>query len=772
MKTYAIFVVFTLLVSVTQAAEFVVVKEGETVSWIVLGAKPTSAENYAAEQLKNYIKNISGATLPIVQYSEFIESVPGNFIFIGQSVTNQGISNLCKDKLIHINNAYPGRGGYIIKNISEKEQNILALAATEDYAVPYAVFHLLEKVLHTGFFWDGEYVPKQNTIILKDLDIAEDPRFENRQYMQGCALAYSTRYWDFCGPRRVPIGGNWQREIDWMVKKKLNILDAHDLGYDFVWRNVCKQFGVPVGELREWDVIQRSLTKQTYSYAHRVGVRTVGPTFIGEVPDAFAKKYPKTKYLKTQWLDMPPQYFVHPSDPLFVETGAAFLRQYNAEYGTTHLYNADPYPELNFGESEEEKSATQVAYGWGIVRSIKKADPSWKCLMSGWAFFWDKKTWTPNRVKALLDTFPDRMLVVNDIWAERNPIYKKYDYFYGKNWGFSVLHAFGGETTLHGDLAGLVRRVNEAIDDPKATRLTNFYINPEIVHHNVLYYDLAAALAWDPRGIELDSFLSDYALRRYGADSADTMTEALWQLAQSVYATNDTTPPMYQLALFGGFGKEIRSRAKYIPYLKKAIEIALTEKDRQKNNPLYANDMVDFTRQYIGELFNLHIVALWDAFKNNDLETFEKEAKAVQFYLDAQEQLLSSHPDYLLSIEIMRAMSFPQRKEKYTNDVDVRKRLSVLTGFNSYPKLLDYARKDMYELIKWYYRKRVEAYMTHLRKNINTPKQIEKDELNKIYRKICERWVDNPIPTRAKGPYFGKPVVAVQKIFDEIKNKE
>jgi hypothetical protein len=297
------------------------------------------------------------------------------------------------------------------------------------------------------------------------------------------------------------------------------------------------------------------------------------------------------------------------------------------------------------------------------------------------------------------------MFYICDTWADENPIYKKFNYFHGRDWGLGVLHSFGGDDILRGDLAGLVGRVQEVAKDPKAHRCVAFYMDPEIIHYNLLYFELAAKLSWEPREVNLEGFLRDHALRRYGERSAPVMLECLKLLVKSVYSSaSRATEPYYQHRL----NRLAADAAKYahLADLEQALRIALREKDRQRSNGLYANDLVDIMRQYIAELSNRHLQQLYAAFTKGDKATFERESKAVNQLMDGLERALASRDDY--------RVDWILEKAKRIGNTERNIKDGFLT-FAGTPWLLDYQSKDMFELVRFYYRRRVDAFIGALR---------------------------------------------------------
>jgi hypothetical protein len=45
-------------------------------------------------------------------------------------------------------------------------------------------------------------------------------------------------------------------------------------------------------------------------------------------------------------------------------------------------------------------------------------------------------------------------------------------------------------TNLNGDLAQTIKRVQETVTDPKDGNFLGIYVQPEVIHHSQIFYDL------------------------------------------------------------------------------------------------------------------------------------------------------------------------------------------------------------------------------------------------------------------------------------------
>ena len=645
------------------------VLEGEGQVLVVIGERATSAERHAAEELARYVEAMSGARLPVVLERE-ARNAPRR-VLVGRPETNDLVAEHVAAGRVQLSAERPGLDGFVLKTLPRAgagpESWDLVLGGSRDRATLYAVYDLLERVLDVGFFWDGEFVPKRSTLALPRLDVAERPRFPIRQHLQACAFGYTTYPWEWA---------EWKHEIDWMAKRRQN--------------RMMLDWGHP-------------LAARVAAYARGLGIEVILPgAGLGGVSEDFRKAHRDARYVKMQWGGDPPYHILHPDDPLFVARGAEEVRKFIGEYGTDHIYNVDPYPEQTVFLPPEEIEDLRIAFARRTREYLCAADPEAVWYASGWALL--APVWPEPTARAFLQEAAKGRFYVCDIWADEQPIHPRYDYLYGADWGFGVLHAFGGNAGLRGDMAGLIRRVQEVAGDPRAERCVAFYINPEIVRQNILYYELAARLSWDPGRVDLERFVEGYARRRYGLDAAQDLVKGLRLLVRSVYSSAGRAwEPYYQVR--PGPVSPDAGKYPHVSDLEAALRAALRQADAQQENRLYHNDMVDIGREWLGELFNKHFQVLCEAFRQRDRGTFDAEALALRALLDTQERLVGTRADYSVSALIEKA-------QRVRPDEDTARYIKdTMLTFAGRPWLRDYPRKDMQELLTFYYRPRVEAFI-------------------------------------------------------------
>ena len=743
----------------------------------------SALERHAAEEFSRYAAEITGRKLEVSSAASARDSRV--IVSVGQNALTEALSH---KGLVQLP-ADTGTEGFVVRSAEADGKKYLVLLGGSPKATLYAVYHYLESVCGVGFFGDGEHVPKLASLPSEGINISERPRFPVREYMMDCE--YTSYWWDW---------GEWKDEVDWSAKHRFNLLSSN---FDFTstWRRVWKKFGVdvpptslsgppfhPWAGWHKWDIrppypepfqeFQADLCKRFVEYGRSLGIKMAPDYrgFLGQVPREFYEAYRnKARFIDVSWVGFdPPGKFIHPADPLYAEVWKAYLQEYITRFGTDHFYSGMTFLEMAPGETPADKELIKRANAQRAAEVVHSIDPKGIVFSSSWAWL-DKQLWPKQSVQAYLDTFPGDSIQIWEQWNDTSvslgttPMYKDLDYYFGKRWLLGFLFSYGGNTSLHGDLKGLIRRVQESAQDPKASRCEGISLQPEALRQNHIWFDLLSRLAWNPEKMQLDAFLEDYARRRYGKDAAARMVLALNELVASVYGADDVTPPFYQIRITeetiktrrkGGSGSlSLAERSQFVPHLRKALEIALGEANRLERSPLYLHDLVDIGRQYQAELFAVHITALYDAFKTGSEGEFEKQARSAEDLLRDQEAILSSSDEYCLQPILNKAMALPGVPQDF--DEAIRDILTVWRG-----RILDYARRDYYELVRFYYRPRVSAFISHLRAQMKAgSREIRANALETGYQEIEQAFVTKPFQAPKRERYQGTTIQAALEVL-------
>ncbi len=138
-------------------------------------------------------------------------------------------------------------------------------------------------------------------------------------------------------------------------------------------------------------------------------------------------------------------------------------------------------------------------------------------------FFWDKESLT-----ALLSHVPDDKMIIIDLGNEfpkwvwkTEQTWKMHEGFYGKKWIFSYVPNFGGKNLLTGDLGLYASASIEALRSKYGENLVGFGSAPEGLENNEVIYELLADAGWSKSAIDLDLWLKEYCIARYGGISEE-----------------------------------------------------------------------------------------------------------------------------------------------------------------------------------------------------------------------------------------------------------
>lgn len=719
----------------------------------------SSPETVAAKELQKFLAMMTGHTPPLLDETKLTER-PGWPVVMSVGRTRLATEMIASGAIDEPGQRHPE--AYLVRSLTNDNQTIVIFLGGSGIATLYAVYHYLEQYCGVGFFWDGDHLPQRSAIPVGDISIATQPFFRDRLYFNPCLWYYSVPWWHW---------EEWQRYIDWMLKRRFNILDvSFSPGLNALWEKVWAKFGVTIAETSwsgppydlagastyapikppssaAWREGRAALHRQIVDYARARGLRIVGPKFDGAVPPEFRQVYPDAPLLPAVWAGFPPHYYLDPTSSLYRAVGEAFLEAYIAEYGTDHLYHLANLGELALDVPTEIKRNFRLRLPQANLALVRAVDPHGQGILPAWTFL--GKEWPPAEVRQSLEALPPDQVYVLDFWAEQAPLYQEHHYFYGRPWYFGVFHAFGGDTHLHGNMPLLERRLKTLAADGQVRGCVGFALLTEISGHNHFYYEFACKLGWNPAEVDLTAFTGEYAARRYGEAAATAMQHALNALLEGVYGVDTAPRPLYWRRLGSRFGADVMESLSYLGSSRRALETALQAAPAAQNDLHYLRDLNDLARNYMALLFNTAILSMLSAYRKLDSEMFENAAKIADRCLKVIEDLLSLDDHYWLSPILQAARTLPGAPP----DIDQRVR-DVLTLWDG--RIRDYASRDLYELVHGYYRPRVMAYIQELRQRLANGQcllnyQPGEVRLEQQYDEIEQRWVSvgTPAPTRS-----------------------
>lgn len=175
----------------------VVVQFGKPLSQIIVPAEPTYLEEFAANELQQYIEKISDARIPIIKEGGKSE-YPFSFV-LGDASRS--------DKLeIQSNQTDLSGDGFEISTL----RNELFIRGESDLGTLFGVYELLERHFDVRWFMPGEeYFPRDHTLNIGQIHLAYKPSFAFRWVGRGEWALYQ-RMNCFVKAGEQNVGVNWK----------------------------------------------------------------------------------------------------------------------------------------------------------------------------------------------------------------------------------------------------------------------------------------------------------------------------------------------------------------------------------------------------------------------------------------------------------------------------------------------------------------------------------------------------------------------------------
>jgi hypothetical protein len=438
----------------------------------------------------------------------------------------------------------------------------------------------------------------------------------------------------------------------------------------------------------------------------------VVPAFSGFVPPSLTRLHPEARvYEIGAWAGFPKEdrtYLLSPVSPLFRDIGRRFITEYRRMFGTDHYYLADSFNELQVPVSDSARYRELAQFGEAVYSSIASADPDGVWVMQGWLFYNDRTFWNAPSVRAFLSRVPDDRMIILDLANELFHGWKVHEGFYGKQWIYSVIHNFGGNNPIGGNLAFTATDPVTALHSPRRGKLTGMGLAPEGIENNDVLYELTTDMLWSEDTLSVDHWLDDYARSRYGK-VPEAVRRAWKLLSGSAYSHGGTTTRH-------GFQmrprRTVQGNVDVSPEFREAVRLFLSSADSMRGSPLYTADAIELAAQVLGGAVDERLrnaIRAHDSGMPGLRDTLAGEAYRLMNGIDA---LLNCRSDRRLEPWIADALSWANSgADSSLYEENARLQITLWGG----PELFDYAAKMWSGLIRDFYVGRWKRYFDLLR---------------------------------------------------------
>lgn len=424
----------------------------------------------------------------------------------------------------------------------------VVFTGANDRAVLYAVYDFFERRAGCRWFWDGDKVPRSDTISLGGLDVREKARFEYRglRYFAHRGLTrFQAEHWNFDA---------WKKEIDWMLKRRLNVFMPR-IGMDDTWQKAYPDV-VPYPDPAAG--AQDGLT----GYNNRVEIW--GLKARGELRKRFTEyafdrglMIPTDFGTMTHWYSRTPVEFLEKFDPPFLpqanrnyneRTGLVWdifkgdwLDRYwhltesfiGAGYGDGRLLHT-----IGLGERFCFKDAAKnLKMKKDVLSAITKKAlskyPDAKILLAGWDFYC---CWKSEEVRDLVKELDPENTIIWDyecdavqggdaykLDPEGVSLFTKWDVVGKFPYTFGIFLAYENALDIRANYKVIEEREKLVANDPFCK---GYIFWPESSHTDTFLLRYFTANSWKP-GQSHKELLPDFCRDRYGRNAAKF--EEVWK---------------------------------------------------------------------------------------------------------------------------------------------------------------------------------------------------------------------------------------------------
>ncbi len=616
----------------------------------------------------------------------------GNTVVVGSDAANQAAFLPIRAGRLDRYRIRYGSDDYHVLSIQDRGGTVLVLAGGCVRSTLYAVYDFFRRRAGAEYFWDGDRLPACPKLTLAGCDFAESPRFNYRglRYFAHRGLhRFQAEHWNF---------EDWQREIDWILKKRMNLFMLRTGIDDLFQRAFPESCPYPTTKGPDPDATPRSyddrtsfwslkyrgeLRKKVLQYAFDRGL--MHPEDAGTIthwyshtPSSFYDKNPDFPVLKQST----PGYNSVTGRVWDIFDERAWQAYWNLtathirEFGKPQLFHTIGLAERKFGKTRAENLNIKRYTYHKIQAMIRAHYPDAPLLVGSWDFV---MYWKNAEVKKLLQELDPNKTMILEYTADNEGrktyrdwgIYKKFPWIYG------FFHAFEPNSEIGGNYALLAEQMREVDKDPMCKGLVLW---PELSHSDTFMLEYLARNGWDPRQASQTASVQAYCQGRYASKIRRTMT-ALWNDFFALSRPLRWTVNFLNWRSFAFLPQfRILSRphfcdltAQRLAYYK--VEYAKTERNLAKGvgifktlekltganyaDPLWRRDAIDIARTVIDQFMRWTLVKLTlnlEAWRKDQTlaDTIRLQRRQVETLMTQLGDLLDQDPDYSIYASFLR----------------------------------------------------------------------------------------------------------------------
>lgn len=483
----------------------------------------SAAYTAAAEAFREMYEQVTGIRLAITTSPQ--DDDLDDLVVIGSDAVNGFARRAFLEGWAPQCTVPPGSDSYAAVSVHRNGRDILFLWGGRGRSTLYAVYAFFEKQAGCRYFWDGDIIPHKKELPIKDTEIYAKPDFAIRglRYFAHRGLhRFQAEHWGLA---------DWKREIDWMLKRGLNLFMLR-LGSDDLFQQAfpeAVEYPPASGNLPEagagydnrtlfWPLQYRGwLQKKVLQYAFERDL--LEPEDCGTI----THWYTRTPY---QFLEKyQPDFMPQTTDVYRQPTGLVWdirkdenmdryfrlTKTHAQQYGQPRLFHTIGLAERMCSDDRSENMRYKKMAYHRILSRVEEEWPGAPVLIASWDF---AMHWMPHEVQELLKELDPVRHVILDYTADtsdRENNFETWGFRGNYPWIFGIFHAFEPNSELRGDYPELAKRLAVARTDPMCKGLVFW---PELSHSDTLMLEYFVRSGWEQ--VQPETFIGEFCTARYG----------------------------------------------------------------------------------------------------------------------------------------------------------------------------------------------------------------------------------------------------------------
>lgn len=606
---------------------------------------------------------------------------------------------------------------------------MIILRGNSGVSIASALNRYLKDYCHCDISWDcGNQLrlPAELPSVSKPMRVVSPYKF--RYSYNYCTHGYTMAWWSWA---------RWQRELDFLALSGVNLALVIE-GQESVWINTFKQFGYTDAEVRQWLVLpthqpwmymgniegyggpvppslveqRRELGRKVVSRMRELGIEPVLQGYYGMVPPDFGNRHPNVRLFPPgTWHGKPLKRpdLMDPTDPLYAKVASTFYREQRQLFGRARFLAADP-----FHEGGDTTNVDLSACGRAIQNAMHGAT-------------WVLQSWESNpRQQMIAGLNPDQLLIL-DLWCEAKENWRTRSNFGGAPWLWCTIGNFGGNVGLAGRLAWSGEGPAQALHDPDKGRMSGIGALLEGSGTMPALWEMFFESAWRATAPELDSWLVDYARRRYGAKLP--AAERAWRILAGTVYDNPASLTQYPVNSVVCARPSLNPEQRARPFvttepnydttrLVEAWKLLIDAAPQAKSSDGYLYDLADVGRQVLADLGTRYHREITGAYEAKDAATVRVYSEKMLGLIRDMDDLAGTRRELLLGVWLEDARRWgTTNEEKDRYERDARELLTVWTSGDVTP---DYANRQWNGMLGGFYYHRWKMWFQALNQAVVT----------------------------------------------------